>query len=55
MGEGAQRVDVAEEVVDEGIERRQRAYLFGGQVGLAGMRRLQLGQGMSGIGGRLGR
>jgi len=56
MREGTQRVNVAEEVIDEGIQRWQRAYLLGGELGQAGMRRrLQLGQGMGGIDGRLGR
>jgi hypothetical protein len=44
-------VDVGEEVVDEGVERGEGAYLFGGELGR--MRRLQLGQRMGGIGGRL--
>lgn len=51
VGEGAQRVDVGEEVVDEGVYGRERADGLGREV--CGLRRLQLGQRMGGIGGRL--
>jgi hypothetical protein len=44
-------VYVCEEIVDEGVECGEGAYLFGGELGR--MRRLQLGQRMGGIGGRL--
>lgn len=54
VGERAQRVYVGEEVVDEGVERGQGAYLLGREVG--GLRRrLELRQDVGGIGGRLGR
>lgn len=53
VGEGTQRVDVGEEVVDEGVHGRKRAYGLGGE--LCWVRRLQLGQRMGSIGGRLRR
>jgi len=51
--EGTQRVDVHEEVVDEGVHGRQRADGLGRQLLRLG--RLQLGEGVGGIGGRLRR
>ena len=51
MGERAQRVYIGKEVVDEGIEGGQGAYLLGREVGWLG--RLELCQGVCGVGGRL--
>lgn len=53
VGKGTQRVNVHEEVVDEGVHGGQRAYGLGGK--LCNMRRLQLGQGVGGVGGRVRR
>ena len=53
MREGTQRVDVGEEVVDQGVHGAEGTQGLGGE--LRGVRRLQLGQRMGGVGGRLRR
>ena len=53
MREGTQRVDVGEEVVDQGVHGAEGTQGLGGE--LRGVRRLQLGQRVGGVGGRLRR